>query len=80
MAGMARIDDFRGIGIGIRTLSGQSAVFAEFFPHKQEAFNTLSRLLSVFELNNIDISIPSSLGERVRNLCQQDFVIYPILR
>ena len=63
-----------------RALSGQSAVFAQFFSHKQEAFNTLSRLLSVFELNNIDISIPSSLGERVRNLCQKGFVIEPILR
>ena len=59
---------------------GQNEVFARFFENKNRAFDTLSRLLSVFELNNIDISIPSGLGESVRELASSGVQLDPILR
>ena len=61
-------------------LVGQSDVFKHFFGNKVRAFDILSRLLSVFELNNIDISIPSSLGSQMRDLHAAGAPIEPILR
>jgi hypothetical protein len=63
-----------------RALCGQSKIFEEFFDDKQAAFRVLSRFLSIFELNNIDISIPSTLGVRVKELVHEGCAIDGILR
>ena len=63
-----------------RALSGQSAIFAQFFSNKREAFGVLSRLLSVFELNNIDVSIPSTLPNHVRELHRNGVPVEHVLR
>lgn len=63
-----------------RALAGQNEIFSKFFADKIQAFGILSRLLSVFELNNIDISIPSRLGQEMRALYQSGASIEPILR
>ena len=61
-------------------LAPQSEVFRIFFANKLAAFSILSRLLSVFELNNIDIAIPSSMDEQMKSLHAKGVSILPIVR
>lgn len=63
-----------------RALAGQNEIFTKFFADKLKAFGILSRLLSVFELNNIDISIPSRLSQEINALYQSGAPIETILR
>lgn len=63
-----------------RALSAQSYIFGRFFSEGLEAFMVFSRFLSVFELNNIDICIPSTLKMEVKELCTKECSIEPILR
>ena len=51
-----------------KALSPQHVFFANFFANRVKAFQICSRLLSMFELNNIDIAIPSQLAARVRTM------------
>ena len=60
-------------------LSPQHEIFSRFFSNKPEAFQVMSRLLAMFELNNIDISIPSKLGQTVTDLSTSVNLV-PILR
>jgi hypothetical protein len=60
-------------------LSPQHDIFSRFFSNKSEAFLVMSRLLAMFELNNIDISIPSKLSETMKVL-STSVPLVPILR
>ena len=46
----------------------QSPVFARFFSNKMHAFDVCSRILAIFELNNIDIAIPTGLGFHLKTI------------
>jgi len=49
-------------------LSPQNEIFKEFFENESEAFQICSRILSIFELNNIDIAIPTMLGAQLKSI------------
>jgi hypothetical protein len=61
-------------------LAPQNEVFGRFFANREQAYNILSRLLSVFELNNIDLAIPSKLGEELTALANAGYKITAILK
>ena len=63
-----------------KALVHQTEIFGQFFANKIESFSILSRLLSIFELNNIDIAIPSKLGAQVLELSRRGFPVDPIVR
>ena len=54
-----------------RALVPQSPIFAQFFSHETQAFDICSRILSIFELNNIDIAIPTGLGFHLKSIYMQ---------
>lgn len=58
----------------------QNVIFGTFFSRKQESFMVLSRLLALFELNNIDICIPSSLSKDIRSLSNTAEQLDAVLR
>jgi hypothetical protein len=51
-----------------KALSPQNEIFKQFFTNESEAFSICSRILSIFELNNIDIAIPTQLGVELQSL------------
>lgn len=61
-------------------LRPQNEIFLEFFSQKADAFAVMSRLLALFELNNIDISFPSMLLRRFADLIDRGAPVAPILR
>jgi hypothetical protein len=61
-------------------LVNQTEIFRKFFENKRVAFDVLSRLLSVFELNNIDIAIPSNLRTEVSEISKLGLPIETIIR
>jgi hypothetical protein len=63
-----------------RALAPQNPIFSKFFAEKHSAFSILSRLLSAFELNNIDIAIPSSLSSELNSLLAQGIDVVAIIR
>jgi hypothetical protein len=62
-----------------QALCVQSENFQQFFSNQPVAFDTCSRLLSVFELNNIDIALPSRMRGEVETLLPLTPNLIPIL-
>ena len=46
----------------------QSKIFSSFFAHESQAYEICSRILSIFELNNIDIAIPTGLESNLKSM------------
>ena len=58
----------------------QNEIFNQFFCQKNDAFALMSRLLAMFELNNIDISFPSILSRRFADLVSSGAPVSRILQ
>ncbi len=51
-----------------KALIPQSQLFSTFFANEPQAFEICSRILSIFELNNIDIAIPTGMEANLKSL------------
>jgi hypothetical protein len=61
-------------------LAPQNTVFQSFFADRTGSFAIMSRILAMFELNNIDIAITTKLKESVANLSSHGVNMLPLLR